>query len=443
MLEKFRKYKLLIGYLNQFVTSIVGLLLTPIYINYFGITEFSIISLVGLFLTWSFACDAGISIYINKQLASSSDIQIARKNFVDALFVIVTLLLGYIFLFLIFEGPIIRALDQTGLTEQASIMAPLIFIIFVVRLLETFLRQSVFGMMQHQEVYIFGILSQLFRHLAQLTIIFVLKTEFIYFVSQYLVFSVGLCIVYLYRLSVHLGPSSAQATFNMVRAATIVGIFRKSMPFVATGILLPLIISVDKFLVLKTFGAETFAYVSVAATVTSIISVIFAPNQQVHFTYINSSTATDAINKKLQIKSICLMYAITIIALYYIYIANWNFFELWGINQKDAVAANKIFIHIFFTTLSLVTFIFSINYLSSIEKWHRIIIPFITIIYLYIIFSFLQLGSTSIENFYFFFISGILSINVIVLLFIMRNFSLSDSRFMLIMMLPCTIYFIN
>ena len=142
-------------------------------------------------------------------------------------------------------------------------------------------------------------------------------------------------------------------------------------------------------------------------------------------------------------KSICLMYIITIIVLYYIYFVDWNFFELWGINQKDAVAANEVFIPVFFTTLSLVTFIFSVNYLSSIESWYRIIIPFILVIYLYITFSFLQLGSTSIENFYFFFLCGILGANLIVLLFMKQNLSISDRRFILIMMLPCAIYFIS
>lgn len=441
MREKLKKYTLSLGYLNQFTTSAIGFILTPIYINHFGATEYSIISVIGLLITWSFVCDLGVSININKQISAAPSLDIAKKKFTSALILLCFCVITYILLYFLNQQYFIQKIVQTNLTNQASQITFIIFLVFVTKLVETFLRQTAFGFKCHHEVYIFGILAQTTRHVIQLSLILIQDASFETFLYQYILISILLSCAYALRINSHLKLTVQELSITRHPRALLSETLKKSLPFVLTSSLIPLFTTIDKILILNTFGGQVFAIVSIATALGSLLGILIAPNQQVHFTYINSTNSIKSELKKLQIKTVLLVYTCVFLFVFYLYVGEVNLFEVWGVNHKDATHANALFKFIFFNTLGIIILMFSLNYLSSSENLLRILFPIFAVLYFYLVFEIMGLGLGSISEFYSVYIGSILLFNIIILIFVVKNYSFGHGIFILILMLPCVIFY--
>jgi O-antigen/teichoic acid export membrane protein len=274
---------IVVNYLGQAWVSIMGLAFLPVYIRYLGVESYGLIGLFGVIQAWLTLLDLGMTPTLNREMArftagahTAQSINNLLRSLEMVCFGIAVLIAGAVWGasgWLASDWLKAEKMPVEVVSQALSIMA----FVVALRFVEGMYRGSLFGLQQQVWYNAASAILATIRQLGAFALlVWVSPTIQVFFIWQ-AVFS--LITVLVFAIAVHrmLPRPSARPRFSRTAIADV---WKFAGGMLGITFLAILLTQIDKVLLSRLLTLDMFGYYTLAASVTSILSMVTGPITQ-------------------------------------------------------------------------------------------------------------------------------------------------------------------
>jgi len=282
------KKNILVNYLGNAWSVLMGFVFVPIYISYLGIESYGLIGLFVVFQGLLALLDMGLSPTLNREMArfkvgahTPQSIGNLLRT-VEIIYFIVAILI----FFIIFSGASFIAVDwlkiQNLEIDTVVEALKLMGVILAIRWMGIIYRSAITGLQEHIWLNVWMIFIATVRGAGVIAVLeFVSSTIEVFFIFQVIIALLEL--ILLFSKTKFLLPLSKESAHFSIKSLKNVWRFAGGMMIIT--LLATLLTQVDKLLLSTLLTLEEFGYFSIAVTISGVLSLLIAPISNVAFPY--------------------------------------------------------------------------------------------------------------------------------------------------------------
>lgn len=289
------KKNILVNYLGNAWSALMGFIFVPIYISYLGIESYGLIGFFVVFQGLLALLDIGLSPTLNREMArfkAGAHTPQSIGNLLRTVEIIYFIVAILIF-FIIFSGASFIATDwlkiQNLEIDTVIEALKLTAIILAIRWMGIIYRSAIIGLEEHIWLNVWMIFIATLRGAGVIAVLeFISSTIEVFFIFQAIIALLELILFFLKIKS--LLPSSKEPVHFSIKSLKNIWKFAGGIMIIT--FLATLLTQVDKVLLSTLLTLEEFGYFSIAVAIAGILSLFIAPINNVafpHFTQLITS----------------------------------------------------------------------------------------------------------------------------------------------------------
>lgn len=293
------KKNILVNYLGNAWTALMGFIFIPIYISYLGIESYGLIGLFAILQGLLSLLDMGLSPTLNREMARFKAGVHTSKSIGNLLRTveIIYLLVAVLIFTTIFNGSTFIAFDWLKIQNLEMNMViqalKLMGLILAIRWIGIIYRSALTGLQEHVWLNTWMIFFATIRGIGAIVILeFISSTIQAFFIFQAIIVLIEVIVLVLKTKS--LLPRPKEPVYFSIESLRNVWKFAGGMMLIT--LLATLLTQVDKVLLSTLLPLAEFGYFSIAVTIAGMLSLLIAPINNVAFPYFTQLIAVR--NKK-------------------------------------------------------------------------------------------------------------------------------------------------
>jgi O-antigen/teichoic acid export membrane protein len=290
------KQNLIANYLGQAWSSLIGLVLIPVYIKYLGIDAYGLIGIFALMQAWLMLLDMGLAPTLNREMARFKAGAHSPQSICNLLrtLEILSCLIAFVIGVLLYASSDWLSqnwLNSNNLSQEVIAQAICIMgLILALRFFEGIYRGTILGL---QRQVLFNIVNaglSTVRAIGAVLVLDLISPTIQYFFIWQLLMSLMSVIVFAIIAWRSLPKKNNPPRFS-AESLNEIRYFAAGM--ILTTILGTLLTQVDKVLLSKLINLELFGYYTLASTVAASLGLIISPVTQAFYPRLNELVVVD------------------------------------------------------------------------------------------------------------------------------------------------------